>query len=42
MPERISGFSVVGATTVAVPGRTGNAPSIGLMPLLGGFAQVPR
>nr|WP_275116243.1 UvrD-helicase domain-containing protein [Aliiroseovarius subalbicans] len=42
MPERISGFSVVGATTVAVPDRTGNAPSIGLMPLLGGFAQVPR
>lgn len=42
MPERISGFSVVGATTVVVPDRTGNAPSIGLMPLLGGFAQVPR
>ena len=42
IPEQISGFSVVGATTVAVPDRTGNAPSIGLMPLLGGFAQVPR
>jgi hypothetical protein len=42
LPERISGFSVVGATTVVVPDRTGNSPSVGLMPLLGGFAQVPR
>lgn len=42
LPEIVAGISVVGATTVAVPGRSGEAPSLGLMPLLGGFASIPR
>lgn len=42
LPERISGFSIVGATTVVVPGNAGEASTLALMPLLGGFARVPR
>jgi DNA helicase-2/ATP-dependent DNA helicase PcrA len=42
LPQAINGISVVGATTVAVPARSGDEPSIALMPLLGGFAKVPR
>jgi len=42
LPEVMSGFSIVGATTVVVPGNSGDAPSLALMPLLGGFARVPR
>src|SRR5690606_4942274 len=42
LPEVVGGISVVGATTVIVPGRSGEAPSLGLMPLLGGFATIPR
>jgi DNA helicase-2/ATP-dependent DNA helicase PcrA len=41
-PDLISGISVVGATTVVVPGDTGELPSLALMPLLGGFARIPR
>ncbi|MEY9770465.1 UvrD-helicase domain-containing protein [Sinorhizobium fredii] len=39
---RLSGISIVGATTVVVPGRTADPPTLALMPLLGGFAKVPR
>jgi hypothetical protein len=42
LPEVVSGISVVGATTTAVPGRPGDAPSLALMPLLAGFASIPR
>lgn len=42
LPEEVTGISVVGATTVVVPGRSGEAPSLALMPLLGGFACIPR
>ena len=42
LPETIYGFSIVGATTVVVPGNAGDASSLALMPLLGGFAKVPR
>lgn len=42
LPEFVSGISVVGATTVVVPGRPGEAPGVALMPLLGGFASIPR
>lgn len=42
LPERISGFSIVGATTVVVPGNAGEASTLALVPLLGGFARVPR
>ena len=41
LPE-VAGISVVGATTVVVPGRSGEAPSLALMPLLGGFGSIPR
>ncbi len=42
LPEVVSGISVVGATTVVVPGRSGEAASLALMPLLGGLASIPR
>ena len=42
LPEVVAGIPVVGATTVVVPGRPGGAPSLALMPLLGGFASIPR
>lgn len=42
LPEVVSGISVVGATTTVVLGRPGDAPSLALMPLLGGFASIPR
>jgi hypothetical protein len=42
LPEVVAGISVVGATTTVVPGRPGDAPSLALMPLLGGFASIPR
>lgn len=42
LPEVVAGISVVGATTVVVPGRSGEAPSLALMPLLGGFGSIPR
>lgn len=42
LPEVVAGISVVGATTVVVPGRFEEAPSLALMPLLGGFASIPR
>lgn len=42
LPEVVAGISVVGATTVVVPGRSGEAPSLALMPLLGGFGRIPR
>jgi DNA helicase-2/ATP-dependent DNA helicase PcrA len=42
LPEVVSGIAVVGATTTVVPGRPGDAPSLALMPLLGGFASIPR
>lgn len=42
LPEVISGFSVVGATTVVVPGEAGNGAGLALVPLLGGFARVAR
>lgn len=42
LPEIVAGISVVGATTVVVPGRSGEAPSLALMPLLGGFGSIPR
>ena len=42
LPEVVAGIPVVGATTVVVPGRPGEAPSLALMPLLGGFASIPR
>ena len=41
-PELISGISVVGATTVVVPGNAGELPGLALTPLLGGFARIPR
>lgn len=41
-PTLISGISVVGATTIVVPGNAGDARSLALMPLLGGFARVAR
>lgn len=40
--QRIEDISVVGATTVVVPGRPGELPSLALAPLLGGFARIPR
>jgi hypothetical protein len=42
LPEVVAGIPIVGATTVVVPGRSGEAPSLALMPLLGGFASIPR
>ncbi|WP_233243156.1 UvrD-helicase domain-containing protein [Thioclava sp. NG1] len=42
LPEVVAGISVVGATTVVVPGRSGEAPRLALMPLLGGFGSIPR
>jgi len=42
LPEVVAGISVVGATTVVVPARSGDALSLALMPLLGGFASIPR
>lgn len=42
LPEVVAGISVVGAATVVVPGRSGEAPSLALMPLLGGFGRIPR
>ena len=42
LPELISDISVVGATTVVVPGRSGESSSLSLMPHLGGFARVLR
>lgn len=42
IPGAISDIAIVGATTVVVPGRAGMAPTLALMPLLGGFARVPR
>lgn len=42
LAEPISGFSVVGAATEVVPGNAGDAPTLALMPLLGGFARVSR
>ncbi len=41
-PEVVEGISVVGGTTVVVSGRAGESPSLALMPLLGGFASIPR
>jgi hypothetical protein len=41
-PELISGISVVGATTVVVPGNADALPGLALAPLLGGFARIPR
>ena len=41
-PELISDISVVGATTVVVPGNAGELPRLALTPLLGGFARIPR
>ncbi|WP_245414650.1 UvrD-helicase domain-containing protein [Aestuariivirga litoralis] len=42
LPDVIGAISIVGATTVVVPARPGEAPSIAIMPLLGGFATIPR
>jgi DNA helicase-2/ATP-dependent DNA helicase PcrA len=42
LPEVVADIPVVGATTVVVSGRSGEAPSLALMPLLGGFASIPR
>lgn len=42
LPEVASGIFLVGATTVVVPGRSAEAPSLALMPLLGGFVRIPR
>ncbi|MEC3860147.1 UvrD-helicase domain-containing protein [Mesobacterium sp. TK19101] len=42
LPEVVAGISVVGATTIVVPGRSGEAPRLALMPLLGGFGSIPR
>lgn len=42
LPEIVSGIAVVGATTVVVPGRPGDASRLALMPLLGGLARIPR
>ncbi len=42
LPDLLSDFAIVGATTVVVPGQAGNAPTLALMPLLGGFARVAR
>mgnify|MGYP005842353417 CR=1 FL=1 len=42
VPEVVSEISVVGATTVVVPGRPGEAARLALVPLLGGFASIPR
>lgn|GEM_PF-1031274 len=42
LSEVVSEISIVGATTTVVPGRPGDAPSLALMPLLGGFASIPR
>ncbi|MGO7273042.1 UvrD-helicase domain-containing protein [Rhizobium ruizarguesonis] len=38
----LSGVSVTGATTVVVTGSAARPPSLALMPLLGGFARIPR
>ncbi|PYE22639.1 AAA domain-containing protein [Rhizobium sp. PP-CC-3A-592] len=38
----LSGVSVTGATTVVVKGSATRPPSLALMPLLGGFARIPR
>lgn len=42
LPEVVAGIPVLGATTAVVPGRSGEAPSLALMPLLGGFGSIPR
>lgn len=39
LPE-LSGISITGATTVVVAGTAAREPSLGLMPLLGGFARI--
>jgi hypothetical protein len=38
----LSGISVTGATTVVVTGSAARTPHLALMPLLGGFARIPR
>jgi len=42
LPDHIFDITIVGATTVSIPGHAGAAPTLALMPLLGGFAQIPR
>lgn len=41
-PELITGFNITGATTVVTAESRNAGRSLGLMPLLGGFAMVPR
>lgn len=41
-PEMIDAITVSGATTVSSARVTGNAPPIGLMPLLSGFCRIDR
>lgn len=41
-PDRLTGFSIVGATTVVTAESRGFGRSLGLIPLLGGFARIPR
>lgn len=41
-PDRITGFIIAGATTVVTAESRSAGRSLGLMPLLGGFAKVPR
>lgn len=42
LPDRLIGFDIAGATTVVVPPRSGELPTLALQPLLGGFARIPR
>lgn len=42
LPDRIAGFDIAGATTVVVPPRSGELPTLALQPLLGGFARIAR
>ena len=41
-PDRIKGFIIAGATTVVTAESRSAGRSLGLLPLLGGFARVPR
>lgn len=42
LPNQMTGFDIVGATTVVVPARAGGLPTLALLPLLGGFGRIAR
>lgn len=41
-PDKVTHFRIVGASTRVVPGKRGEAPSLALVPVLGGFARAAR